>query len=59
MVDISDVEIVVRGDVPESATEYARKKIIVLTERLTTPMLHARVRLTHEPDPAVARPVRA
>jgi ribosome-associated translation inhibitor RaiA len=59
MVDVSDVEIVVRGDVPESATEYARKKIIALMERLTTPMLHARIRLTHEPDPAVARPVRA
>ena len=57
-VDISDVEIVVRGDLPESVTEYARKKIIMLVERLNTPVLHARIRLTHEPDPAVARPMR-
>jgi ribosome-associated translation inhibitor RaiA len=59
VVDVSDVEIVVRGDLPESVTDYARDKIITLVERLMTPVLHARIRLTHQPDPAVARPVRA
>ncbi len=59
VVDVSDVEIVVQGDLPESVTEYARDKVIALAEHLATPVLHARIRLTHQPDPAVARPVRA
>jgi ribosome-associated translation inhibitor RaiA len=57
MIDVSDVEIVVQGDVSESVSDYARDKIVTLVERYATPVLHARVRLTHQPDPAVARPV--
>jgi ribosome-associated translation inhibitor RaiA len=59
VVDFPGVEIVVHGDMPELVNDYTRGKIIALVERLTTPVLHARIRLTHQPDPAVARPVRA
>lgn len=44
---------------PEGVVEYARTKIVALVEHLNEPVLHTRIRLTHEPDPAVARPVRA
>jgi ribosome-associated translation inhibitor RaiA len=59
VVDVSDVEIVVQGDLPETVTDYARDKVTAVAAHLTTPVLHARIRLTHQPDPAVARPVRA
>lgn len=59
MVDGADVELVVRGEVGERAVDYARTKVIGLAEHLEEPLLHARIRLTHQPDPAVARPVRA
>jgi ribosome-associated translation inhibitor RaiA len=57
--DISDVEVFVRGDLPDRVAEYARRKITRLARRLGDPVLHARIRLTLQPDPAVARPVRA
>lgn len=57
--DVADVEVVVRGEVPDRVVDYARTKIISLAEQLAEPVLHARVRLAHQPDPSVARPVRA
>jgi ribosome-associated translation inhibitor RaiA len=57
--DVADIEIVVRGDLPDSVVEYARNKITMLCERLDERVLSARVRLTHQPDPAVGRPMRA
>lgn len=58
-VDTADVEIMVRGDLPPTVSEYARTKIIELVEGLEEPVKHARIRLTHQAEPAVARPVRA
>jgi ribosome-associated translation inhibitor RaiA len=57
--DGTDVEVVVRGEVADRVVDYARTKIINLAEHLEEPLLHARIRLTYQPDPAVARPVRA
>lgn len=58
-VDIADVQVIVRGDLPAGVTDYARNKIVALAGRMNCPVLHARIRLIHQPDPAVARPVRA
>lgn len=57
-VDNADVEVVVRGDLPSHLAEYARQKVTRLAARLADRVLHARIRLTRQPDPAVARPVR-
>jgi ribosome-associated translation inhibitor RaiA len=57
--DVADVEVVVRGPVSDGVVDYARAKIVGLVEHLGESVLHARIRLTHEPDPAVSRPVRA
>jgi ribosome-associated translation inhibitor RaiA len=59
MVDVADVEVVVHGDVTTQVADYARTKIIGMVEHLHEPVLHARIRLTRLPDPAVSRPVRA
>lgn len=59
MADVTDVEVVIRGEVDDRVAEYARTKIIALVERLHEPVLHARIRLTQLPDPAVSRNVRA
>lgn len=56
---VADVEVVVRGELPQSVVEYARDKITSLSEHLAGRILHTRIRLTHQPDPAVERPVRA
>lgn len=58
-VDTADVQVIVRGDLPADVTDYARNKILALAGRLNYPVLHVRIRLTHQPDPAIARPVRA
>jgi hypothetical protein len=57
--DVTDVEVVVRGDLPDGIVGYATSKIVDLVERVDGPLLHARIKLTHQPDPAVPRPVRA
>jgi hypothetical protein len=57
--DVADVQVVVRDDLSAGVTDYARDKIVALAGGLGCPILHARIRLTHQPDPAVARPVRA
>jgi ribosome-associated translation inhibitor RaiA len=57
--DVADVEVVVRGELPDGIVGYATDKIVKLAERVEGPVLHVRIRLTHQPDPAVTRPVRA
>lgn len=59
LTEVADVAVVVQGEVPDRVVEYARTKIVRLAEHLDEPVLHARIRLIHQPDPAVARPVRA
>lgn len=56
---VTDVQVVVRGDLPVSVTDYAHDKITKLVEHLGDPVLRVWIRLTRQPDPAVARPVRA
>lgn len=58
---VMDVEIIVRGDIPDSARAQARKMITHLARYLDLdePILHARVRLTRTADPAVHRAVTA
>ncbi len=55
----ADVEVITRGDLPEGLSEYARNKIIKIGEVVGQPILHARIRLTRQADPAVACPVLA
>ncbi len=59
LVDTSDINVVVQGDLPDNVIKRARDKITRLVARLGDPVLRIQVRLTHQPDPAVARPVRA
>ena len=58
-VDVADIEVVVRGELPDSVVDYARQKVTLLVQHIEMPVLHARIRLTRQPDPAVERPVRA
>jgi hypothetical protein len=53
---VPEVVVEARGAVPERFIEYARRKVSALTAHVREPILHARVRLTRMPDPAVARP---
>jgi len=54
-----DFEVVLRGDLPPDVTEYARSRIMPLGDHIGEPVLHTRIRLTHEPNPAFDRPVLA
>jgi hypothetical protein len=56
---IDDLEVVVRGDLPADVADYARQRISQLGEHLAEPVFHTRIRLTHQPDPGVERPVLA
>lgn len=56
---ITDVQVVVRGDLPVSVIDYADDKITKLVEHLGDPVPRVRIKLTRQPDPAIARPVRA
>src|SRR5262245_11084936 len=56
---IDDLEVVMRGALPGEVADYARRQISRLGEHVNEPILHTRVRLTYEPDPALDRPVRA
>lgn len=51
-----DVEVSTDGEIP-GAAEYARQKIGELSRHTHRPVLHARVRLTRQRDPAIERPV--
>jgi ribosome-associated translation inhibitor RaiA len=54
-----DFEVVLRGDLPPDAADYARNRIVPLGEHIGEPVFHTRVRLTQEPNPAFDRPVLA
>lgn len=50
------VDVVVRGRVPGEAVAYARQKIARLARPAGSPVLFARVKLSHREDPAIKRP---
>ncbi|MFJ7910695.1 HPF/RaiA family ribosome-associated protein [Kitasatospora sp. NPDC096204] len=50
------VTVTTRGEVALAAPDYARTKLLAVLERLDEPVLSVRVRLTQEPNHAVARP---
>jgi len=52
-----DLQVVLRGDLPEDISEYVRTRIERLGVQLDEPVFHTRVRLTREPNPAFDRPV--
>jgi ribosome-associated translation inhibitor RaiA len=51
-----DVVVETKGEVSLAAPDYARAKLLALLERVDGPVLAARVRLTQEPNHAVAKP---
>lgn len=53
---IPHVVVEARGRMPQTTQSYARDKVAAVADYVREPILHARVRLTHMPDPAVARP---
>jgi RNA polymerase-binding transcription factor DksA/ribosome-associated translation inhibitor RaiA len=53
------VEVVARDTRAEAARDYAERKVSAVIEAIGEPILHARVKLTMAPDPAVERPARA
>jgi ribosome-associated translation inhibitor RaiA len=50
------VEVIARGDVTQDLIDLAADKISAITHVTAQPLLLARVKLTHEPDPARERP---
>jgi ribosome-associated translation inhibitor RaiA len=56
---VNDIDVVLRGDLPPDAANYARDRIPALGDKLEVPILFTRIRLTHETDPAFDRPFRA
>ena len=54
--NVLEVDVTTRGRLP-GAAEYARSKISELARLTHRPVLHASVKLTRHPDPAVERPV--
>ena len=52
-----DVEVVLRGDIPDDARAAAERMVGTLIRYAHRPVLHARVRLTRSADPALTRPV--
>ncbi|WP_354638279.1 ribosome hibernation promotion factor [Kitasatospora camelliae] len=55
----TDVLVETRGEVTLAAPDYARAKLLAVLDRVDEPVLAARVKLTQEPNPAVARPALA
>lgn len=53
----TDVDVVVRGDVPDDAGERAREQIAAICRRTDARIVSARVRLARSDDPAAERPV--
>ncbi|MFD4660647.1 HPF/RaiA family ribosome-associated protein [Kitasatospora sp. NPDC058444] len=51
-----DITVTTRGEVTLAAPDYARTKLLAVLERLDEPVLAVRVKLTQEPNHAVARP---
>jgi ribosome-associated translation inhibitor RaiA len=56
---VDDFEVVLRGDLPDDLTDYARRRITPEGEHIGEPVLHTRVKLTQQTNPAIERPVRA
>jgi ribosomal subunit interface protein len=54
----SPIEFVVTGDVPQAAAAYALRRVERALGKVHRPVLHARVRLVNEPNPAYDRPAR-
>ncbi|MFH9352832.1 HPF/RaiA family ribosome-associated protein [Kitasatospora sp. NPDC017646] len=52
----TEVQVATRGEVSLAAPEYARTKLLAVLERLDEPVLAVRVKLTQEPNHAVAKP---
>jgi ribosomal subunit interface protein len=52
------VQVTVRGDVPDGAQDYARRKIEHVLPVAHAPVLHAHLVIALEPDPAMERPAR-
>jgi hypothetical protein len=50
------IDVVVRGEVPHGAVAYAHNKVVRTMSLVDEPVLHARLKLTMLPDPAVERP---
>lgn len=53
---VDDLQVVVRGDLPVEIVNYARDTIGALGDDIVEPVLHTRIRLTHQPDPQIDRP---
>jgi hypothetical protein len=56
---VDDLQVVVRGDLPVEIVNYARDTIGALGDDIAEPVLHTRIRLTHQPDPQIDRPILA
>jgi len=53
----AQVRVSVSGDVPSGTAEYAQAKIATAAGHVREPVLHARARITANPNPAAQRPV--
>jgi hypothetical protein len=56
---LEDLDVVVRGELPDDVGPYARDRAAQLAETLTDPVQRARIRITQQVDPTSDRPVRA
>jgi hypothetical protein len=56
---VDDLQVVVRGDLPVEIVNYARDRIAELGDDIAEPVLHTRIRLTHQPGPGIDRPFTA
>jgi ribosome-associated translation inhibitor RaiA len=56
---LTEVDVVVRGDVPPETVDYAREKVARAARFADRPVLMARLVLTLDPDPAHDRPAQA
>lgn len=54
-----EIQVETQGQMPPGAIEYAREKIRALIGRTRSPVLFARVKLTHMANPAMERPALA
>lgn len=56
---VDDFEVVLRGDLPADVADYAQSQIAPEGDHIGEPVFHTRVKLTHQANPAIERPVRA
>jgi ribosomal subunit interface protein len=56
---VIDVAVTARGDVADGDRDHARKRVGALEQHVSDPLLGARVTLTLERNPRLARPARA